>query len=149
MRTSAAHDFDHTLSLTVTQKLSCPPDGCRSTKAPKVTICTRKEVYLIMTPRKKDFKMSCKHGQRLIACCRWCLQVLESVCISPLPVYYSTARLTSTADSWRQSKAVDCGTEIIVAAPRLSHSQKLGQFSLALLDTETDSLCFESTDLHG
>lgn len=53
--------------------------------------------------------------------------------------------MMSTADPQRRNEAVDSGTEIIVVASR--HSQELGWFSLAFLDTETDSLCFDRNGL--
>lgn len=42
-----------------------------------------------------------------------------------------------------QGASVDFATKIIAVASRQSYSQELGQFSLALLNTETDSLGFD------
>lgn len=83
-----------------------------------------------------------ERGLVIIHCCEFCLQ--DCLHISLL-AYYSAACTMSTSDPWRWNEAVDSGTEIIVVASR--HSQELGWFSLALLDTETDSLCLDRNSL--
>lgn len=120
-------------------------DDCRSTKRPKLSTCTRKDVYLMMTQVVfKPFKMTLKCPAKMSlstagdsVCKCWKLFARYPACVLHNCRTDELSRFMEVNSScWLWDRNNRCCLQ--------AHSQKLGQFSLALLDTETDSLCFDS-----